>query len=141
MSSEDVLEYLITAEIYTYRLSNGDVIIAEEVYEHEDDRLFVSVPALLVSLLDTDHDQDFALAPWEMFPSSSLVELNSNNIISKVESTMSLKAHYFNFVLCNKDTSNPDDELDEAFDILDDFITNNCSFDYSQRWQWKPELN
>ena len=138
---EKILDYLIETDIYTYRLCNGDIIIAEEVLYENDDRTFISFPGLLIPLYDQDTDQDFALAPWDIFPTKELIELNSNNVISKVETTMSLKAHYFNFIIVNNETSNVDDELDEALDILKQFTIDEASFDHNKRWQWKPELN
>ena len=84
---DGVIDYLITAEIYTYRLSNGDIIIAEEVFNEDGNKSLVYTPAVMLMLED---DDTTLLAPWDLYPNDNLVEINHNNVISKVESIMSL---------------------------------------------------
>ena len=139
---DGVIDYLITAEIYTYRLSNGDIIIAEEVFNEDGNKSLVYTPAVMLMLED---DDTTLLAPWDLYPNDNLVEINHNNVISKVESTMSLKAHYFNFILSNVNTTTSEDDIDEAYSILEEFLSIDESEspkpDYSKRWNWNPELN
>lgn len=146
MDTDDLIEHLIESNISTYRLSDGSFIMAEEVDIEGDDRLLISFPSEIASL--SQDSDEIVLQPWDLFVTSSLIELNPNSIISKTEASLPLKAHYFNFVAgCTAATADEiERDIEEAYEILEylkplNHVDKLKESVHSNRWNWNPELN
>ena len=140
MDTDDLIENLIESDIFTYRLSDGSYIVAEEVSIVGDNRLLISFPSEIVSLEQVD---DIALRQWDLFVSGELTELNPNSIISKTEASLSLKSHYFTFLAGYSADDEVSREIDEAYNILEQLnpIDKLEESIHTSRWSWNPELN
>lgn len=142
MNINEIIEMLIDANIYIYRLKDGSQIIAEEIGS-DDYTVVVTFPAIVEGLYD-----EFSLNVWNIFQSIENTEISVNQIVSKSEAQLALRAHYYNFYMANtvyaEDTS---DNTESAYEILEHFlddidaVDNLDSSKYSKRWDWDPNLN
>lgn len=144
MSSE-MLDQILEANIYTYRLTDGSYIVAEELDfdleeledsdEYQSSVIFVTIPGQIVFT-----DYGYQIKHWNLTSIYDLTELNVNNIVSRSEAPIHLKSHYLRFVLINKIEENLEEHL------IEDLFTNDA-FDkqdlnkHNRRWEWKPENN
>ena len=141
--SPEMLDQILEANIYTYRLTDGSYIVAEEIdvepeefdEEYESNVLYVTMPGQIIFT-----EEGYSISYWNLTSIHNLTELNADNIVSRSEAPIDLKSHYFRFVLINKLKENLEEQLIEnlfntdAFDKLD-------SNEHNRRWEWKPENN
>lgn len=142
MNTNEIIEMLIDANIYVYRLNDGSQIIAEEI-ESDDYTVVVTFPAIVQGSYDA-----FSLNVWNIFQSIENTEISANQIVSKSEAQLAIRAHYYNFYIANtvyaEDTSNNITKASELLELfLDDTdaVDNLDSSKYSKRWDWDPNLN
>lgn len=143
--SPEMLDEILEANIYTYRLTDGSYIVAEEVdfelEEFEDgdeyttDMIFVTMPGQIVFT-----DYGYQIVHWNLTSIHDLTELNVNNIVSRSEAPIDLKSHYFKFVLMNKVKENLEEQLIEQLFTNDAFDKQDLN-EHNRRWEWKPENN
>lgn len=101
-----LMEGADTIKIYSYRLSDGSYIMAEELdYDSYFDVLFLDLPVLI----NVKRNGSIALIKW-MFQSEyeeenlppQPIELQCNKIIAKTEAPVSLKRDYLKFNFLDK---------------------------------------
>jgi hypothetical protein len=143
----NMIEKILDADIYTYRLTDGSYIVAEEVDIEESteysNTIFVTLPAQIVYT-----EEGYHIVEWNLSSLHDLTELNADNIVSRSEALFELKAHYFKYILLNKERQDERDDtmlsllemdnLDEAF--LNDFDKQDLN-EHIKRWDWKPGNN
>jgi len=139
-----MLEKLMETDIYTYRLTDGSYIVAEELEMEEDANvgqiIFITVPGQIVYTEDGYH-----ITEWNITSVYDITELNSNNIITRCEATFELKSHYLKYVLLHKREQDSKDNIMENFfksniDIFDNLVEKDLKKS-NKRWDWKPENN
>jgi hypothetical protein len=141
---KEMLEKLMETDIYTYRLTDGSYIVAEELEMEEDANvgqiIFITVPGQIVYTEDGYH-----ITEWNITSVYDITELNSNNIITRCEATFELKSHYLKYVLLHKREQDSKDNIMENFfksniDIFDNLVEKDLKKS-NKRWDWKPENN
>jgi hypothetical protein len=141
---KEMLEKLMETDIYTYRLTDGSYIVAEELEMEEDANvgqiIFITVPGQIVYTEDGYH-----ITEWNITSVYDITELNSNNIITRCEATFELKSHYLKYVLLHKREQDSKDNIMENFfksniDIFDNLVEKDLKIS-NKRWDWKPENN
>lgn len=147
-----LIDNILQAEIYTYRLNDGSYIVAEEInVEQEEDtdnddfhHVSITCPAALFML-----ESGIVLTDWNFTDVFDITELNPDNIVSRSEAPVELKIHYFKYVAKAKLRQEEKDEsFEELLSLLDEYDkSNNDAFDkldsfpYSKRWEWSPNNN
>lgn len=142
-TSYEMLEQILEANIYTYRLTDGSYIVAEEINIEFDDEeeeynsnvIYVTMPAQIIFT-----EQGYAITPWNIISIYDLTELNSDNIVSRSEAPMDLKTHYNKFILIQKIKENLEEQLMEKL-FTNDTIDKQDFNEPNRRWDWKPENN
>ena len=136
-------EELYGENLFTYRLSDGTYLIAEELDVDEDNgAIYVANPLELI------RDSTIVkLRPWVIVDQDDIVELNSTNIISRSNSSEAVISYYLKYIAyeklltnisnIDKDVLNQDDndELDNL-DSMDDFF-DKLNKSSECRWDWK----
>ena len=136
-------EELYGENLFTYRLSDGTYLIAEELDVDEDNgAIYVANPLELI------RDSTMVkLRPWVIVDQDDIVELNSTNIISRSNSSEAVISYYLKYIAyeklltnisnIDKDVLNQDDndELDNL-DSIDDFFSK-LNKSSECRWDWK----
>jgi len=136
-------EELYGENLFTYRLSDGTYLIAEELDVDEDNgAIYVANPLELI------RDSTMVkLRPWVIVDQDDIVELNSTNIISRSNSSEAVISYYLKYIAyeklltnisnIDKDVLNQDDndELDNL-DSMDDFF-DKLNKSSECRWDWK----
>ena len=136
-------EELYGENLFTYRLSDGTYLIAEELDVDEDNgAIYVANPIELI------RDSTMVkLRPWVIVDQDDIVELNSTNIISRSNSSEAVISYYLKYIAyeklltnisnIDKDVLNQDDndELDNL-DSMDDFF-DKLNKSSECRWDWK----
>lgn len=140
--SPEMLDQILEANIYTYRLTDGSYIVAEEInIEFDDDEeydsnvVYVTMPAQIIF---TKHG--YAITPWNIISIHDLTELNVDNIVSRSEAPINLKAYYAKFMLIQNIKENLEEQLMEKL-FTDDTIDKQDFNEHNRRWEWKPENN
>ncbi len=136
-------EELYGENVFTYRLSDGAYLIAEELDVDEDSgAIYVANPLELIREKTTVH-----LRPWVIVDEDDTVELNSSNIISRSNSGETVISYYLkynayekllnNINKIDKDILHQDDndELDNL-DSIDGFF-DKLNKSAECRWDWK----
>jgi hypothetical protein len=146
---------ILSAPIYTYRLTDGSYIVSEEIeiqtleedFEKEnlsEDVLYCVIPGVLV------FDQDgFIIKPWNITTTKDLTEIQKRNVVCRSEATYEVKLKYFEFMVGNRNLEPDEDSeyLDDLFEMFKDTFTQIESQSpakespYKKRWDWNPELN
>lgn len=139
---KEMLDQILETEIFTYRLTDGSYIVAEEVHV-EDGIIYVTLPAKIV------YANDYYLTNWNLTSAHDLTELNINNIVSRADAPFDLKAYYFKYLMvCRSNQDLIDEQIESLFDMDDDDDDNIFNgFNqqdlnkHSNRFNWKPENN
>lgn len=142
MNIDEIIEMLIDANIYVYRLDDGTQIVAEEIDE-VDDKMLLSFPAIIEGSYS-----EFTLNVWNVFQSVDVTEISSSHIVAKSECQLTLRCHYYNFCMANTMyAEDKADSLEEGQSILEEYLGDIDTLDksgtskYSNRWDWNPNLN
>ena len=138
----EMLDNILESNIYTYRLTDGSYIIAEELdfeIENEDEypanMIYVTMPGQIIFT-----DYGYQIASWNLTSINDLTELNVNNIVSRSEAPLDLKSQYFQYILINKQNDDIEEELMKHLFDTDAFDKQDLN-DHNRRWEWKPENN
>lgn len=136
-------EELYGENVFTYRLSDGAYLIAEELDVDEDSgAIYVANPLELIREKTTVH-----LRPWVIVDEDDTVELNSSNIISRSNSGETVISYYLKYIAYEKLLNNineidkdilhqdDNDELDNL-DSIDGFF-DKLNKSAECRWDWK----
>lgn len=136
-------EELYGENVFTYRLSDGAYLIAEELDVDEDSgAIYVANPLELIREKTTVH-----LRPWVIVDEDDTVELNSSNIISRSNSGETVISYYLKYNAYEKLLNNineidkdilhqdDNDELDNL-DSIDGFF-DKLNKSAECRWDWK----
>lgn len=155
---ENTFYNILNAPIYTYRLTDGSYIVAEEIQrndeveEEDEEEVYDVLLCLMPGLINCD-DQGFSIRPWNITTTSDLTEILYSNVVSRSEATPEVKLKYFELIVGNK---NVEPTRDEAYlaDLLEEFKETFVPIDaidnqdsspssdrWSKRWDWDPKLN
>jgi hypothetical protein len=139
----DFYEELYGENLYTYRLSDGSYLIAEELDVDENNgAIYIANPLELIRDSST-----VKLRPWVVVDQDDIIELNSSTIISRSNTSKILISFYLKYIAyeklitnisnIDKDLLNQDnnDELDNL-DSIDDFFSK-LNKSSECRWDWK----
>ena len=157
MNEEETFHDVMNAPIYTYRLTDGSYIVAEELTpdllsekeeEFIDDMVYCTMPGLIVFT-----ESAYSIMSWNITTTTDITELQYSNIVARSEAPPDLKLNYFKFVVNCKsyEREQGDDIIDDLFeefketfipiDDLDKQDSNEVTDIYKKRWDWKPGLN
>ena len=139
----EILEEMMETDIYTYRLTDGSYIVAEELDIEYDDTgqiIFITIPGQILYT-----DKGYHIMELNITSVYDITELNSNNIVSRCEATFELKAHYLRYVMMNKTYQDSKDDIMESIfngdeDIFNHLVNKDLK-EPKRRWDWKPENN
>jgi len=139
----EILEEMMETDIYTYRLTDGSYIVAEELDIEDDDTgqiTFITIPGQILYT-----DKGYHIMEWNITSVYDITELNSNNIVSRCEATFELKAHYLRYVMMTKTYQDSKDDIMESIfngdeDIFNHLVNKDLK-EPKRRWDWKPENN
>lgn len=135
---KDMLEKILETEIFTYRLTDGSYIVAEEL-ESDNNVTYVALPAQIV------YTDDYHLTNWNITSAYDLTELNCSNIVSRADAPFELKAHYMKYLMiCRSNQDEVDERMKSLFDMDDDIfgeLDEQIPIEHSNRFNWKPENN
>lgn len=139
----EMLDQILEANIYTYRLTDGSYIVAEELefeFESEEEEydtnvLLVTMPGQIVFT-----NYGYQIIHWNLTSVHDITELNVNNIVSRSEAPIDLKSHYFKFILINKMEESSEEQLFENLLTNDPFDKQDLN-EHHKRWEWKPGNN
>jgi hypothetical protein len=118
----DIFDNIEETEVYTYHLTDGSYIIAEEIdYEEEYDITYIVLPAKL----ERTH-YGFKFGIYTIGDMNDVTELNTKAIVTRTEAPFGLKCDYLRYIIANKvrndmieeeiEKMEEDNELFDAFD-------------------------
>ena len=140
---EEFYEELYGENVFTYRLTDGSYIIADELeLDEESGAIFVADPLELIR-----DETGYKLRPWIVLDDENIVELNSNNVIARSSTAAVFKTTYLKFVSAERllrkiDSVFKEDDLDQDdYDEVDklgsyDDFFNKLENSSKSRWNW-----
>ena len=131
-------------DLTTYKLSDGSYLVAEE-HEINGDTgsIFVANPLEMVR-----ERGGVRLRPWIIVDTDEIVELNSQNVISRSNAPNIISKYYFKFIAYDRLINNMEEmmndkginhDTNDAFDNLDSTQNyfNELNSPSNSRWNWK----
>ena len=131
-------------DLTTYKISDGSYLVAEELEINGDTgSIFIANPLVMVR-----ERGGVRLRPWIIVDTDEIVELNSQNIISRSNAPSIISKYYFKFIAYDRLIENMEKNMDdnsinqEIKDALDNLDTSYDYFDKlnspsNSRWNWK----
>lgn len=131
-------------DLTTYKLSDGSYLVAEELEINSDTgSIFVANPLEMVR-----ERGGVRLRPWILVDTDEIVELNSQNIISRSIAPSIISKYYFKFIAYDRLINNMEEIMNDKdinHDTNDEFDNLDSTQDYfnelnspsNSRWNWK----
>ena len=131
-------------DLTTYKLSDGSYLVAEELEINGDTgSIFIANPLEMVR-----ERGGVRLRPWIIVDTDEIVELNSQNVISRSNAPNIISKYYFKFISYDRLISNMEEmmndkginhDTNDAFDNLDSTQNyfNELNSPSNSRWNWK----
>ena len=138
-------EELYGENVFTYRLSDGSYVVADELDLDEDTgAIYVADPLELIR----SASGECKLRPWVILDEENVVEINSSNIISRSSTAKVIKSCYLKFISAERllkqihklnEEGNLDQDNYDGLDKLDssDDFFNKLEIPSKSRWNWK----
>lgn len=150
---ENTFYNVLSAPIYTYRLTDGSYIVAEEIQNEElnedeeldDDMLYCLMPGLI--LLE---EEGFSIRPWNVTSTNDLTEIQFKNVVCRSEAVPEMKLKYFELIVGNRNIEPDREDVEYLDELLEEFKETFTQIEskspakespYKKRWDWNPELN
>ena len=137
-------EELYGENLFTYRLTDGSYVVADELDLDEDTGvIYIADPLELLR----DSAGECRLRPWIIVDEENIVELNSSNIISRSSTAQILRTCYLKYISAERLLNqihklNEEDNLDQdnydgldKLDYSDDFFSK-LEKPSESRWDW-----
>ena len=138
-------EELYGENVFTYRLSDGSYVVADELDLDEDTgAIYVADPLEFIR----SASGECKLRPWVILDEENVVEINSSNIISRSSTAEVIKSCYLKFISAERllnqihklnEEGNLDQDNYDGLDKLDssDDFFNKLETPSKSRWNWK----
>jgi AAA15 family ATPase/GTPase len=95
--TEERAEYINDCQIYSYRMSDGAHIVAQELDSDDDNNVIVSSTPLKIK----KHKSTYSLVDYiiPLKGETSYTEINISNIVTRTEASFDLKDAYLKYLL------------------------------------------
>ena len=131
-------------DLTTYKLSDGSYLVAEELEINSNTgSIFIANPLEMVR-----ERGGVRLRPWIIVDTDEIVELNSQNVISRSNAPNIISKYYFKFIAYDRLINNMEEMMNDKginHDTNDAFVNLDSTQNYfnelnspsNSRWNWK----